>query len=133
MKQKWILLAIFAMFICLTGTANASHMQAPLPGGTNFNWGSDAAAARRGIGGTGAFDPAFTQHFYRFDQGGVLPPGTTLVQNDTGQNEDVSVLIGALTIAIARAIGELHGEIKKLGDRITGEKTQEAQVAGQGE
>lgn len=44
---------------------NAGHMQATLPGGTPFNWGSDDAAARRGIGGSGAFDPAFTTHFYR--------------------------------------------------------------------
>ncbi|QYC53836.1 tape measure protein [Mycobacterium phage Leperchaun] len=44
---------------------NASHMQATLPGGTPFNWGSDEAAARRGIGGTGADDPAFTSHYYR--------------------------------------------------------------------
>jgi len=49
---------------------NADHMQATLPGGTPFNWGSNAAAARRGIGGTGAFDPAFTQHFYRYGSGG---------------------------------------------------------------
>jgi len=66
---------------------NANHMQATLPGGTPFNWGSNASAARRGVGGTGAFDPAFTQHFYRFDKGGVLPPGTSVVQNDTGQPE----------------------------------------------
>jgi TP901 family phage tail tape measure protein len=44
---------------------NSSHMQATLPGGTPFNWGSDAAAARGGVGGTGAWDPAFIQHFYR--------------------------------------------------------------------
>jgi hypothetical protein len=49
---------------------NADHMQATLPGGTPFNWGSNSAAARRGIGGTGAFDPAFTQHFYRYASGG---------------------------------------------------------------
>lgn len=42
-----------------------SHMQATLPGGTPFNWGSDAAAAARGIGGTGAWDPSFTSHYYR--------------------------------------------------------------------
>ena len=42
-----------------------SHMQATLPGGTPFNWGSDAAAARGGIGGTGADDPSFTDHWYR--------------------------------------------------------------------
>lgn len=44
---------------------SSSHMQATLPGGTNFNWGSDAAAAGRGVGGTGAWDPSFTSHFYR--------------------------------------------------------------------
>lgn len=43
---------------------NNEHMQATLPGGTPFNWGSNAAAARGGVGGTGAFDPAFTQHYY---------------------------------------------------------------------
>lgn len=44
---------------------SSSHMQATLPGGTNFNWGSDAAAAGHGVGGTGAWDPSFTSHFYR--------------------------------------------------------------------
>ncbi|GFG49455.1 hypothetical protein CQY20_31940 [Mycolicibacterium agri] len=44
---------------------NSGHMQATLPGGTPFNWGSNAAAANRGIGGTGAADPAFTSHYYR--------------------------------------------------------------------
>ncbi len=44
---------------------NGGHMQATLPGGTPWNWGSDAAAARGGVGGTGAFDPAFTDHYYR--------------------------------------------------------------------
>lgn len=44
---------------------NGGHMQATLPDGTPFNWGSDAAAARGGVGGTGADDPAFTSHYYR--------------------------------------------------------------------
>lgn len=44
---------------------NSGHMQATLPDGTPFNWGSDDAAARRGIGGTGADDAAFTSHYYR--------------------------------------------------------------------
>lgn len=52
---------------------NAGHMQATLPGGTPFNWGSDSAAANRGIGGTGADDPAFTSHYYRPVAGGGLP------------------------------------------------------------
>ncbi|AIT13052.1 tape measure protein [Mycobacterium phage Bipolar] len=44
---------------------NPSHMQATLPGGTPFNWGSDSAAARRGIGGAGADDPSLTSRYYR--------------------------------------------------------------------
>jgi hypothetical protein len=45
---------------------NTEHMQATLPGGTNFNWGSDAAAALGGRSGGGAFDPTqgFTSHYY---------------------------------------------------------------------
>ncbi len=44
---------------------NSGHTQATLPGGTPFNWGSDSSAANAGVGGSGAWDPAFTQHFYR--------------------------------------------------------------------
>jgi hypothetical protein len=43
---------------------NSHHTQATLPGGTPFNWGSEQAAQNRGIGGTGADDPAFTSHYY---------------------------------------------------------------------
>lgn len=71
---------------------NDHHMQATLPGGTPFNWGSDAAAANRGVGGTGAWDPSFTQHYYRpvgFDDGGPLPPGLQLVNNASGKPEIV--------------------------------------------
>lgn len=52
---------------------NSGHMQATLPGGTPFNWGSDASAAKRGIGGTGADDPAFTSHYYRPTSGMTVP------------------------------------------------------------
>ncbi|OHT86898.1 phage tail tape measure protein [Mycobacteroides saopaulense] len=52
---------------------NSGHMQATLPGGTPFNWGSDASAAKRGIGGTGADDPAFTSHYYRPTSGMTMP------------------------------------------------------------
>lgn len=52
---------------------NPQHMQATLPGGTNINWGSNEMAARRGIGGTGADDPAFTSHYYRPTTGGSSP------------------------------------------------------------
>lgn len=45
---------------------NSGHTQATLPGGTNFNWGSQAAAASGGIApNSGADDPAFTSHWYR--------------------------------------------------------------------
>lgn len=55
---------------------NSEHMQATLPGGTPFNWGSDASAANRGIGGTGADDPAFTSHYYRPMDGSAGGPVT---------------------------------------------------------
>lgn len=44
---------------------NAGHMEATLPGGTKFNWGSDEAARRGGLGGAGADDPQFTSQYYR--------------------------------------------------------------------
>jgi TP901 family phage tail tape measure protein len=50
---------------------NSSHTQATLPEGTNWNWGSNGAAAAGGLDGGGAWDPAgggtgaFTQHYYR--------------------------------------------------------------------
>jgi TP901 family phage tail tape measure protein len=53
---------------------NSGHMQATLPGGTPFNWGSDSSAANRGIGGTGADDPSFTSHYYRPNTSGFGTP-----------------------------------------------------------
>lgn len=53
---------------------NPSHMQATLPGGTNINWGSDEAAAQRGMDGSlGADDPALTSRYYR-PVGGTSAP-----------------------------------------------------------
>lgn len=65
---------------------NGGHTQATLPGGTPFNWGSNAAAANRGIGGTGADDPAFTQHYYR--PVGNMPAGVTGTPGPTGSQND---------------------------------------------
>ena len=49
-----------------------SHMQATLPGGTNFNWGSQAAAEARGIGpNQGAYDPSLPTKYYRPVSGGM--------------------------------------------------------------
>lgn len=68
--------------------AGTPHMEATLPGGTNFNWGNNADAARGGrTNSAGAFSPNLTQRYYRYDQGGILPPGMTLVENATGENE----------------------------------------------
>lgn len=53
---------------------NSGHMQATLPGGTPFNWGSSEAAARAGVGGSGADDPALTSRYYR-PAGGTGGPG----------------------------------------------------------
>lgn len=54
---------------------NAGHMQATLPGGTPFNWGSPEAAARGGVGGTGAYDPSFTSNYYRPAASAAGPAG----------------------------------------------------------
>ncbi len=54
---------------------NPAHMQATLPGGTNINWGSDAAAAQRGMDGSqGADDPALTSRYYRPTGSQSAPP-----------------------------------------------------------
>ncbi|MGJ6124705.1 phage tail tape measure protein [Mycolicibacterium sp. Y3] len=42
-----------------------SHMQATLPGGTPWNWGSQSAAEAGGVGGLGADDPSLPTHYYR--------------------------------------------------------------------
>jgi TP901 family phage tail tape measure protein len=65
---------------------NSHHTQATLPGGTNFNWGSDAAAQARGVGpnaGAGAFDPAFTSHYYRPEMPQGYATGGTVAASDT--------------------------------------------------
>lgn len=49
------------------------HMEATLPGGTNFNWGNNADAARGGrTNSAGAFSPNLTQRFHRFGEGGSV-------------------------------------------------------------
>ena len=55
------------------------HMQATLPGGTKFNWGSDASAANRGVGDSGAWDdPRFNKHYFKkYGSGGrINGPGS---------------------------------------------------------
>src|SRR3546814_10207012 len=55
-----------------------SHTQATLPGGTNVNWGSQAAAAAGGVGGSqGAYDPSLPSKYYRpaGPIGGMPPTG----------------------------------------------------------
>lgn len=56
---------------------NDHHMQATLPGGTNWNWGGDASAQARGMSGGGAFDPSqgFTSHYYRLEPVAGPNPG----------------------------------------------------------
>ena len=68
---------------------NDSHMQATLPGGTNFNWGSNEAAAARGINGGGAFDPTqnFTKHYYRPTGVGPATPDMAAGQFPTGASQ----------------------------------------------
>lgn len=103
------------------GGPGGGHMQATLPGGSNVNFGSTGAIQAGGLDGSmGAFDPSFTDHWYRpiagpggqdqltnpglnfggqpqlHDAGllgssaGAIPPGTTVVQNNTGKNEHIA-------------------------------------------
>lgn len=70
---------------------NDHHTQATLPGGTPFNWGSNEAAARGGVGGTGADDPSFTQHYYRPTSGSTALPNPMLpsgVSPPVGSEQD---------------------------------------------
>lgn len=70
---------------------NPSHMQATLPGGTNINWGSDASAAQRGMDGSqGAYDPAFTSHYYR-PAGGGAPAAAPSVPPSPAQGPALAV------------------------------------------
>lgn len=95
---------------------NNEHMQATLPGGTPFNWGSNAAAANRGIGGTGAFDPAFTQHYYlpvangSGSQSSMFPYGTKekpmyVASADKQANSGAQNLGGDFMSGIAQIFG----------------------------
>ncbi|MEH3129161.1 MAG: hypothetical protein PGN27_04270 [Mycolicibacterium neoaurum] len=98
---------------------NPDHMQATLPGGTPFNWGSKEAAARGGVGGTGAYDPSFTSHYYRPATGGVpslttspsLAPSPSLstsgVPSSAALNSDPSLTNPALTPAVLPPLGSV--------------------------
>lgn len=61
------------------GGPGNGHMQATLPDGTNVNFGSTEAIQAGGVdGGMGAFDPTFTDHWYRpigASGGGAVPGG----------------------------------------------------------
>lgn len=66
------------------GGAGGGHMQATLPDGTNVNFGSTEAIRAGGLDGSaGAFDPSFTDHYYRpvrpggNTSGGAMPPLNT--------------------------------------------------------
>lgn len=92
---------------------NANHMQATLPGGTPFNWGSQAAAARGGVGGTGAFDPAFTQHFYRPFAGGGSVRGAGSATSDSIP----AMLSNGEHVLAARDVKAMGGQNKVYGFR----------------
>jgi TP901 family phage tail tape measure protein len=70
---------------------NAEHMQATLPDGSNFNWGSDAAAKAGGRSGGGAFDPdqGFTSHYY-MKVPDSIPKGTKDDPLHTKSTEDTN-------------------------------------------
>jgi phage-related protein len=84
---------------------NEGHMQATLPGGTNFNWGSQAAAARGGRTGTGADDPALDQRFYR--------PQTEDALNRVANGQDDQLAYDELMVQ------ELRTQNTTLNDQLT--------------
>lgn len=92
---------------------NANHMQATLPGGTPFNWGSQAAAARGGVGGTGAFDPSFTQHFYRPFAGG----GSVRGAGSSTSDSIPAMLSNGEHVLAARDVKAMGGQNKVYGFR----------------
>ena len=86
---------------------NDHHMQATLPGGTNFNWGSDQAAAERGINGGGAFDPTqgFTKHYYRPTEVKPDTPDVAAGQFPTGSSQREHRGLGTPGAAAAAPVG----------------------------
>jgi phage-related protein len=84
---------------------NEGHMQATLPGGTNFNWGSQAAAARGGRTGTGADDPALDQRYYR--------PQTDDALNRVADGQDDQLAYDELMVQ------ELRTQNTTLNDQLT--------------
>lgn len=95
---------------------NGGHMQATLPDGTPFNWGSDAAAARGGVGGTGAFDPSFTQQFYRPVGGLPLGAGAGLAAGPLGYSGG-----GPVPVYIVNGPGGDSGPLGKIGGQLVGD------------
>lgn len=93
---------------------NGGHMQATLPDGTPFNWGSSAAAARGGVGGTGAFDPSFTQQFYRPVTGMPLGAGGGFGANPLGYSG------GPVPVYIVGGPGG-NGPFGKIGGQLFGD------------
>jgi len=114
---------------------NSEHMQATLPGGTPFNWGSDAAAARGGVGGTGADDKAFTDHWYRPVSGSAaasMYPG--MDGGATGlTSQDLTLRNANQRVADSQArIDSAQGRLNELdakGDKVTPRQRAEAERA----
>jgi hypothetical protein len=84
---------------------NGGHMQATLPTGDAFNWGSDSAAAQRGLdGGQGAWFDGATQHYYkRYDTGGRVSGA------GTGTSDSIPAMLSNGEHVLTAA------EVKKMG------------------
>jgi tape measure domain-containing protein len=117
---------------------NANHMQATLPGGTNFNYGSNAAAARRGIGGTGAFDPALTQRYFRYAMGGdVRGPGSAMSDSIPALLSDGEHVLTASDVQAMGGQGGVYDFRKTLhmaaGGSAFGDKIRKTDKTGPGQ
>jgi hypothetical protein len=106
---------------------NAGHMQATLPDGTAFNWGSNAAAARGGVGGTGADDPSFTSHYYR--PMGAAPSMAGLSPSMGLTSSDLTLRNAQQRVSDTQAdIEEAQGRLDELNAKGTATQRQRAEA-----
>ena len=88
---------------------NDSHMQATLPSGDAFNWGSDSSAAQRGLdGGQGAWFDGATKHYYKkYGSGGKV------WGSGTATSDSIPAMLSngehVLTAADVKAMGGQQG------------------------
>lgn len=85
------------------------HMQATMPDGTKINWGSDAMAANKGVGDSGAWDdPRFNKHYYK-----QYGSGGSISGSGTGTSDSIPAMVSngehVLTASDVKKMGGQRG------------------------